>query len=211
MVTQCPIFPGETFVYEFVLTQSGTYWYHAHVGGQYIDGLRGPLIVRDNAALANYGIIDKEFTLTLSDLYHVEAPYLVNYYLSPNNYGVEPVPVSALINEVQNVQFNMTAGKTYMFHIVNMGALAAQYLQFDQHTMTIIEADGVYTQPMVVDQLFVAVAQRYTVLVQSKPDASANFAIVSQFLTSMFDSTSIPDGHNPTVSFPVTTWSDVAD
>jgi iron transport multicopper oxidase len=199
MVTQCPIPPGQVFVYEFTLLQSGTYWYHAHVGGQYIDGLRGPLIIRDNNALANYGNIDKEVTLTLTDWYHVEAPYLINYFLSANNTsGAEPVPHTALINEAQNVPITMTPGKLYMFHIVNMGAVAGQYLQFDQHTMTIIEADGVYTQPMQVDQLFVGVAQRYTVLVQAKSSATQNFAIVSQFLTDMFESSNTPPGQQPT-------------
>lgn len=198
MVGQCPIGPGETFVYEFTLTQSGTYWYHAHVGGQYVDGFRGPLIIKDNTQLNNYGTIDEEAVLTLSDVYHVEAPYLINYFLSANNTsGAEPVPDSALINEGQNVQFPMTAGKTYLFHIINMGALAGQFLQFDQHNMTIIEADGVYTQPYEVSQIFVAVAQRYSVLVTAMPTATENFAIVSQFLTDMFDESITPAGQSP--------------
>jgi iron transport multicopper oxidase len=139
--------------------------------------------------------------LSLTDLYHVEAPYLVNYFLSANNYnGAEPVPDAALINEGQNAKFNITPGKTYMFHVVNMGALAGQFLQFDQHNMTIIEADGVYTQPYQVSQIFVAVAQRYTVLITAKSSNCQNFAIVSQFLTDMFDSSSTPAGQQPTVS-----------
>lgn len=139
--------------------------------------------------------------MSLTDVYHVEAPYLINYYLSANNYnGAEPVPDSALINESQNAKFNITPGHTYMFHVVNMGAIAGQFLQFDQHNMTIIEADGVYTQPYEVSQLFVAVAQRYTVLVTALPSNCKNFAIVSQFLTDMFDSSVTPAGQQPTVS-----------
>ncbi|KUJ17470.1 uncharacterized protein LY89DRAFT_584830 [Mollisia scopiformis] len=199
MVAQCPIGPGETFVYEYVLAQSGTYWYHAHVGGQYIDGFRGPVVIRDANALNNYGNIDEEYILSLTDVYHVEAPYLINYFLSANNTsGAEPVPDSALINEAQNAQFAITPGKTYLFHVVNMGAIAGQFLQFDQHNMTIIEADGVYTQPYVTDQIFVAVAQRYSVLVQALPTATENFAIVSQFVTDMFDESVTPAGQNPT-------------
>lgn len=139
--------------------------------------------------------------MSLTDVYHVEAPYLINYYLSANNYnGAEPVPDSALINEGQNTKFDITPGQTYMFHVVNMGAIAGQFLQFDQHNMTIIEADGVYTQPYEVSQLFVAVAQRYTVLVTALPSNCENFAIVSQFLTDMFDSSVTPAGQQPTVS-----------
>jgi iron transport multicopper oxidase len=209
MVAQCPIGPGGTFVYEFTFTQSGTYWYHAHVGGQYIDGFRGPVTIRDTNQLNNYGTIPaaNEVILTLTDVYHVEAPYLINYFLSANNTsGAEPVPDSALINEGQNAKFTMVPGKTYLFHIVNMGAIAGQYLQFDQHNMTIIEADGVYTQPYTVSQLFVAVAQRYSVLVTAQNSASSNFAVVSQFLTDMFDESITPAGQNPTVSFFLLRW-----
>ncbi|KAK3937429.1 Cupredoxin [Diplogelasinospora grovesii] len=206
MVNQCPIPPGASFVYQFRLMQPGTYWYHAHVGGQYIDGLRGPLIINDPKAPYNVAgtpyKVDQEVTLTLTDLYHKQAPYLINYYLSPDNTnqngGAEPVPDTALINEAQNVKFAMVPGKTYLFRIINMGILAGHYLQFDQHDMQIVEVDGVYTMPQTVSQLFVAVAQRYSVIVKAKPTAAQNFAIVSQFNTDMFGSSVTPAGMNPT-------------
>lgn len=34
--TQCPIPPGNSFVYQFTATQIGTYWYHGHHGGEYV-------------------------------------------------------------------------------------------------------------------------------------------------------------------------------
>jgi CopA family copper-resistance protein len=37
--------PGETFVYEFPLIQSGTYWYHSHSGSQEQMGHYGPIII----------------------------------------------------------------------------------------------------------------------------------------------------------------------
>lgn len=37
--------PSETFVYQFPLRQSGTYWCHSHSGGQELLGLYAPLIV----------------------------------------------------------------------------------------------------------------------------------------------------------------------
>lgn len=44
-VTQRPIAPGDTFRYKFKAEPAGTLWYHSHVGMQFADGLRGPLIV----------------------------------------------------------------------------------------------------------------------------------------------------------------------
>ncbi|KAK0712397.1 iron transport multicopper oxidase FET3 [Lasiosphaeria miniovina] len=194
MVTQCPIQPGASFVYQFKVLQPGTYWYHVHIGGQYIDGFRGPLIVND--VKAPYGIPDAEIAVTLSDLYHTEAPFLVHQYLSSDNTdstgGAEPFPNSGLINEAQNVEFSIVPGKTYLFRIINMGAVTAQYLEFDQHDMTIVEVDGVYTQPLTVSQLFVGVAQRYSVLVKAKPTASQNFAIVASMNSQMFAISATP-------------------
>ena len=204
MVTQCPIPPGSTFVYQFRLNQLGTYWFHAHVGGQYIDGLRAPLIVKDPSP--PYGKVDGDITLALSDVYHDQAPNLIHYFLSPENTdatgGAEPVPNAALINEAQNVKISVAAGKTYLFRVINMGAIAGQYLQFDQHTMTIVEVDGVYVQPYDVNQLFVSMAQRYSVIIKAKTDSSKNFAIVASMNADMFGSSNTPAGMQPTVSIP---------
>lgn len=46
-LTQAPIRRGESFVYDFVPPDAGTYFYHSHVGVQLDRGLYGPLIVDD--------------------------------------------------------------------------------------------------------------------------------------------------------------------
>jgi FtsP/CotA-like multicopper oxidase with cupredoxin domain len=144
--------------------------------------------------------------LTLTDWYHGQAPYLINYFQSPLNEdlhgGSEPVPNATLINEAQNVHFPIVPGRMYLFHIINMGAFASQYLQFDQHDMTIVEVDGVYTKPYKVTQLFVAPAQRYSVLVTAKPSCSQNFAIVASMAVDMFDPGVTPSDLQNNVSLP---------
>ncbi|OXR47906.1 copper resistance protein CopA [Pusillimonas sp. T2] len=42
--------PGETFVYQFKLEQSGTYWYHSHSGMQEAQGMYGAIIVEPRDA-----------------------------------------------------------------------------------------------------------------------------------------------------------------
>jgi FtsP/CotA-like multicopper oxidase with cupredoxin domain len=48
--TQRPVMPGETFTYEFVAAQPGTFWYHCHVQPDVhvLMGLAGMLIVEPN-------------------------------------------------------------------------------------------------------------------------------------------------------------------
>jgi len=45
-VNQCPIASGHSYTYDIPLNgQSGTFWYHSHLSTQYVDGLRGALVV----------------------------------------------------------------------------------------------------------------------------------------------------------------------
>src|SRR5690606_18794958 len=48
-LTQAPVEPGESFEYEFVPPDAGTYWYHSHnrTYRQVDKGLYGPLIVEE--------------------------------------------------------------------------------------------------------------------------------------------------------------------
>ncbi len=57
--------PRETFVYEFPVRQSGTFWYHSHSGLQEALGHYGPLVI-DPAGADPVGY-DREHVLVLSD------------------------------------------------------------------------------------------------------------------------------------------------
>jgi len=57
--------PGETFVYEFPVIQSGTYWYHSHSDLQEQMGHYGPLVI--DPADGNASGHDREHVVLLSD------------------------------------------------------------------------------------------------------------------------------------------------
>ena len=57
--------PRETFVYEFPIRQSGTYWYHSHSGLQEAMGHYGPIVI--DPAGAEPAAYDREHVLVLSD------------------------------------------------------------------------------------------------------------------------------------------------
>jgi len=95
-----------------------------------------------------------------------------------NPSGAEPVPDSALVNETQNLSVKIQPGKRYKFRIINIGAFVAQYVWFEDHTMQVVEVDGIYTQPANAEMIYVAVAQRWSVIVTAKNSTDANFAFV---------------------------------
>ncbi|OJU49818.1 MAG: copper-binding protein [Brevundimonas sp. 67-6] len=57
--------PRETFVYEFPVRQSGTFWYHSHSGLQEALGHYGPIVI--DPAGADPVAYDREHVLVLSD------------------------------------------------------------------------------------------------------------------------------------------------
>jgi len=59
------IAPGETYVYQFDVRQSGTYWYHSHSDFQEQTGLYGPIVIepREPAPFT----YDRDYVVLLSD------------------------------------------------------------------------------------------------------------------------------------------------
>ncbi|KAI9470861.1 MAG: Cupredoxin [Benjaminiella poitrasii] len=199
MVTQCAIPPNYDLQYEFNITQNGTYWVHSHYEGQYMDGLRFPLIIQNPEEPYTY---DEDIVITLSDWYHATSYDNLKIFMSIYNpTGAEPVPDSALINDNRNVTFNFTPGKTYRLRIINMSGFATFYYTIDNHDLDIIEVDGVYTERTTVDSLYLTAAQRYSVLVTAKNTTEFNYYMHGDMDTVMFDT--IPDGLNPNATAPI--------
>lgn len=124
-------------------------------------------------------LYDEEIVLTFSDWYHERMQVLLKKFVSIENpSGAEPVPQAALVNDTQNIDVKIRPGKTYLVRMVNIGAFAAQYVWFEGHTMRVVEVDGVYTEPMDAEMIYMTAAQRYSVLITAKNDTGSNFAFV---------------------------------
>ena len=59
------IMPGETFVYRFLVKQSGTYWYHSHSMFQEQTGLYGAIVIQPRSGYAQ--AFDRDYVVLLSD------------------------------------------------------------------------------------------------------------------------------------------------
>lgn len=178
MLTQCPVVPGASITYNFTIEQSGTYWYHCHTDYCYPDGYRQALVVHDNTTYFN-DEYEEEFTLTMSDWYHDLVEDITFISLS-NPTGAEPIPQAFLVNDtISGVNLPVQAGKTYLLRLINIGAFVAQYFYIEDHSFKIVEIDGVYTEAQEADILYIAVAQRYSILVTMKNSTEKNYPIVT--------------------------------
>ncbi|THU81230.1 laccase [Dendrothele bispora CBS 962.96] len=177
-VTQCPIAPQHSYTYDIPLNgQAGTFWYHSHLSSQYVDGLKGPLVIYDpeDPHLSLYDVDDENTVITLSEWYHLPSVGIEEKYLNVNPFH-EPIPDSGLINgvgrfkggpQVPWARINVEHGKRYRFRIINISAYALFTFSIDQHKLTVIEADGISHEPLPVDGFEILVAQRYSVVLEA--------------------------------------------
>ncbi|KAK9334728.1 multicopper oxidase-domain-containing protein [Lipomyces starkeyi] len=103
-VSQRPIFPGESFTYNFTTEgQYGSYWYHAHMRSYYQDGIRGPVYIRPAPqTLRPYDVVTERNTTATGILRDQEIRptplYVMDWTKLPTdaiyqktiNYGIDP-------------------------------------------------------------------------------------------------------------------------
>ncbi|GLB41415.1 putative multicopper oxidase family protein [Lyophyllum shimeji] len=168
-VTQCPIAANDSFLYDFTIPdQAGTFWYHSHLATQYCDGLRGAFIVNDpdDPHRSMYDIDNESTIITLADWYHEPAK-------NADASGVPLTPYATLINgkgrwvngtAVPLSVVNVVPGVRYRFRIIAMSCDTNFVFSIDQHTFTVIEADGENTAPLDVDSVQIYAGQRYSLV-----------------------------------------------
>lgn len=194
-VTQCPIPPGSSFLYNFTVDQPGTYWYHTHTDALYPDGYRQLFLVDDDDAWFG-DKVDREISFTFNDWYHeltqnlVEGQFL-NLY---NPTGAEPRPDSNLFNHTFNPKWEVGPNEVVRLRIANTAALSHYYFYIEDSEFDIVEVDGVYTEPARAKSIIITPAQRYSLLFNTSGDPDKVYRMGMIVDTSMYDI--IPSGTN---------------
>lgn len=145
VITQDPVMPGESFIYEFTLRNSGTHMYHPHFNAteQITEGLLGAFIVHDPR--------DREVavdqTIVLND-----GP--LGFTINGKGF-----PATAPIVLMQ--------GETLRLRYMNEG-LQIHPMHLHGLVQRVVAKDGYHLpQPYNVDTLMVAPGERYDVLVKA--------------------------------------------
>ncbi|MGC4028670.1 MAG: copper resistance system multicopper oxidase [Steroidobacteraceae bacterium] len=208
--------PGETFVYEFPVIQSGTYWYHSHSGLQDAMGHYGPLIL--DPAEADPVAYDREHVVVLSDWSFLH-PHVILEKLkkSPGYFNRQRTTLSGLLSGADGVNLaerrmwagmrmdprdiadvtgttytylvnghgpeeNWTAlfgpGERVRLRIINASAMTIFNVRIPGLAMTVVNADGGNVRPVDTDEIQIAVAETYDVIVQ--PDAARVYTLVAE-------------------------------
>lgn len=147
-LTQPPIKPGETFVYEFVAKPAGSHMYHSHHNAmeQVGKGLLGAFIVEPKDKSA-YPAFDREYTMVLNDT-------LLGFTLNGKSFPATQ-PLTAKLGERVLVRY-MNEG--LMNHPMHLHGMA----------MRVVAKDGyLLPNPYLCDTLDVAPGDRYDVIIEA--------------------------------------------
>lgn len=145
-LTQAPIDPGATFVYEFDVPDAGTYWYHPHQRSfeQVARGLYGALVVEEREPLP----VDRDVLWVLGDWRllpdaRISADFGNRMETAMAGRLGNTVTVNGRIKEVSPVR----AGERIRLRLVNAATARIFALEFRDHRPVVIALDGQPVEP----------------------------------------------------------------
>ncbi|CCF58056.1 hypothetical protein KAFR_0D04080 [Kazachstania africana CBS 2517] len=111
-----------------------------------------------------------EHIITLSDYYNDWNLQIMRTKIMAKGRGTtDPSIDDSLINGSQEENIMTKIDKKVKFlilRVINTGMSGTQVLHMENHTMTVIETDGVIIKPYILDTLTIAVGQRYTIIIR---------------------------------------------
>ncbi len=176
--SQPPIEPGGSFVYDFVVPDASTFWYHPHVNSavQEGNGLYGAFIVDDPAEPADLG---DEVVMVLSDIDLKE-----DGSTQPQDGGGDLATLFGregnvlLVNGKVRPSFKARPGLRQRWRFIN--AAKSRYFQIalDGHGFTRIGGDGgLLTAPVDVVQPVMTPGERMDLLVTPEGESGSELVV----------------------------------
>jgi FtsP/CotA-like multicopper oxidase with cupredoxin domain len=145
-LTQKPIAPGETFVYEFDVPDAGSYWYHPHQRSfeQVGRGLYGPLIVEEREPAA----VDRDVVWMLGDWRLRPDAQIIDDFGSRMEMAMAGrIGNTVTVNGALPKPLNVRAGERVRLRLFNAANARIFGLVFRNHRPLIIAMDGQPVEP----------------------------------------------------------------
>jgi FtsP/CotA-like multicopper oxidase with cupredoxin domain len=168
-LSQSAVPPGQSFTYEFDATQSGTFFYHAHVGLQLDRGLYGPLIVEEPGENDRLRI-DREYVVLLDDWLTItpEAALASMRVSGGMMGGGGPAYAGYLLNGTTvPSRLAVTRGERVRLRLINAASATPFRVGLAGHTLIVTHTDGQPVSPVDVSTLVIGMGERYDVVVSA--------------------------------------------
>lgn len=190
-ITQCPIQPGHSYVYNFTITgQRGTLWWHAHILWLRAT-VHGALVILPKLGVPYpFPKADHEHVVILAEWWKSDTEAVINEALksglAPNvsdahTINGHPGPISKCPT-AGGFSLNVSPGKTYMLRLINAALNEELFFKIAGHKLTVVEVDATYVKPFKIDTVLIAPGQTTNVIVSADQGAGKYLVAASPFL-----------------------------
>ncbi|GMP49162.1 hypothetical protein CsSME_00016232 [Camellia sinensis var. sinensis] len=192
-ITQCPIQPGQSFVYSFTITgQRGTLLWHAHILWLRATVYGAIVILPKLGVPYPFPTPNREVVVVLGEWWKSDVEAVINEAtksgLAPNvsdahTINGHPGPIS---NCLSQGGFNLPVepGKTYLLRIINAALNEELFFKIAGHQLTVVEVDATYVKPFKSDTILIAPGQTTNALLTADLGTGRYMVAASPFMDS---------------------------
>jgi FtsP/CotA-like multicopper oxidase with cupredoxin domain len=181
-LTQPPIKPGESFLYEFTPPDAGTFWYHPHAHSlqQIGRGLAGALIVEEREPVA----VDRDLLWMLQDWRLAPDGQIASGFGNMMDAAMSGRVGNVMtINGALPVDQPVQAGERVRLRLANAALARMMALRFEKHNPVIVAIDGQPCEPHEPDggRILLGPAMRIDVIIDMQGDPGKRYAVIDDF------------------------------
>ena len=181
-LSQPPIRPGETFVYEFTPPDAGTFWYHPHANSleQLGRGLAGPLIVEEREPIA----VDRDVLWTIMDWrLNADGQVDAGFGNRMESAMAGRIGNAVTINGTVPVDEPVRAGERVRIRLINTSLARMMALRFEGHRPMVVAIDGQPCDPHepTGGRLLLGPAMRLDIVIDMGGEPGRRYRVVDEF------------------------------
>ena len=181
-LTQEPIPPGGTFLYEFTCPDAGTFWYHPHHRSfeQIGRGLYGPLIVEEKDPLP----VDRDLVWVLDDWrLNRQAQILDDFGAFHDISHAGRLGNSVTLNGMSPDRYPVRRGERLRLRLINAANARIFGLTFTEHRPVVIAWDGHPVDPhrLAGDRLVLGPGMRADIILDMSARPGESYPVVDDF------------------------------
>ncbi|KAF5476228.1 hypothetical protein F2P56_007961 [Juglans regia] len=192
-ITQCPIQPGQSYVYNFTITgQRGTLLWHAHILWLRAT-VHGALVILPKLGVPYpFPKPHKEIVVVLAEWWKSNTEAVINQALkgglAPNvsdahTINGHPGPVPNCSSQ-GGFKLPVQNGKTYLLRIINAALNEELFFKIAGHQLTVVEVDATYVKPVKLDTIVIAPGQTTNALITANRNSGKYLVAASPFMDS---------------------------
>ncbi|PHT36213.1 Laccase-22 [Capsicum baccatum] len=190
-ITQCPIQPGQNYVYNFTITgQRGTLFWHAHILWLRAT-MHGALVILTKLRVPYpFPKPDHEAVIILAEWWKSDTEAVINQAiksgLAPNvsdahTINGHPGTISNCPSQ-GGYTLSVDPGKSYMLRVINAALNEELFFKIAGHKMTVVEVDATYVKPFKTDTIIIAPGQTTNVIVKADQGSGKYMVAASPFM-----------------------------